>query len=123
MERMTKKEVKKEIYKGYEIFVLEIKADLLKIYDTTDNLKYYNGYIVIPEDSKFYGRGYNFINSKVKIHGGFTFADYVGDEYVAGFDTAHYFDDRSTQNVNFVMNELKQAVDQIIKKEEGKEKY
>lgn len=115
---MTKKEVKKEIYKGYEIFVLEIKTDLLRIYDTTDNLKYYNGYIVIPDDSKFYGREYDFINSKVKVHGGFTFANFIDDKYIIGFDTAHCFDNKTTQNVEFVINELRQAVDKIIKKEE-----
>ena len=110
--------IKKENYKDYEIYILEINAELPVLWDLTRNTTYYNGYIVIPKSSKFYGRGYNFISSEVKIHGGFTFADYVANNYVIGFDTAHHFDDRSTQNVNFVMNELKQAVDQIIKKEE-----
>lgn len=112
------KMVKKEIYKDYEIYILEINTGLPVSWDLTENIPYYNGYIVIPKDSKFYGRrNYNFISSEVKIHGGFTFADYVGDNYVIGFDTAHYFDDRTTQNVEFVINELRQAVDQIIQKE------
>lgn len=110
--------IKKETYKGYEIYALEINAELPVLWDLTGNTTYYNGYIIIPKNSKFYGKNYNFISSEVKIHGGFTFADYVANNYVIGFDTAHYFDDRSTQNVNFVMNELKKAVDQIIKKEE-----
>lgn len=112
-----KKMVKKEIYKNYEIYVLEINTELPVFWDLTRNTTYYNGYIVIPKNSKFYDRNYNFINSEVEIHGGFTFADYVGDNYVIGFDTAHYFDDRTTQNVEFVINELRQAVDQIIQKE------
>lgn len=109
--------IKKEIYKDYEIYVLEINAELPVLWDLTRNTTYYNGYIVIPKDSKFYGRGYNFISSKVNIHGGFTFADFVANNYVIGFDTAHYFDDETTQNVEFVINELRQAVDQIIQKE------
>lgn len=109
--------IKKEIYEGYEIYVLEINTELPIYWDLTRNTTYYNGYIVIPKNSKFYGKNYNFISSEVKIHGGFTFADYVGDEYVAGFDTAHYFDDESTQNVEFVMNQLRKAVEQIIEKE------
>ena len=117
-----KKEVKKEIYKDYEIYVLEINAELPVLWDLTRNTTYYNGYIVIPKDSKFYGRGYNFISSEVKIHGGFTFSDYIGDNYVIGFDTAHYFDNETTQNVEFVRNELRKAVDQIIKKEEENKK-
>ena len=113
MEKMGKKET----YKNYEIYALKIKGNLPVLWDLTENSIYYNDYIVIPKDSKFYGRGYNFISSEVKIHGGFTFADYVGDNYVIGFDTAHYFDDETTQNVEFVMNELRKAVDQIIEKE------
>lgn len=109
--------IKKENYEGYEIYVLEINTELPIYWDLTENTTYYNGYIVIPKDSKFYGRNYNFISSEVKIHGEFTFADYIGDEYVAGFDTAHHFDDETTQNVEFVINELRQAVDQIIQKE------
>lgn len=111
------KMVKKEIYKNYEIYVLEINTELPLFWDLTGNSPYYNGYIVIPKNSKFYGKNYNFINSKVKIHGGFTFTNFVDDKYVVGFDTAHHFDDESTQNVEFVINELKQAVDQIIEKE------
>lgn len=115
MERMIKKEVKKEIYKGYKIYVLEINTDLPIFLN--GNSIYYNGYIVIPKNSKFYGRGYNFINSEIEVHGDFTFADYVGDNYIIGFDTAHCFDDKTTQNTEFVIEELKKAVEQIIKKE------
>lgn len=109
--------IKEEIYEGYEIYVLEINTELPIYWDLTRNTTYYNGYIVIPKSSKFYDRNYNFISSEVKIHGGFTFTDYVGDNYVIGFDTAHYYDNRTTQNVEFVINELRQAVDQIIQKE------
>lgn len=107
MERMTKKEVKKEIYKGYEIYALEINTNLPIFLN--GNSTYYNGYIVIPKASNFYGRGYNFINSEIEVHGGFTFADYVDDRYIIGFDTAHCFDDESTQNTEFVMEELKKS--------------
>lgn len=72
--------IKKEFYKGYEIYVLEINAELPVLWDLTENIPYYNGYIVIPKDSKFYGRNYNFISSEVKIHGGFTFSNYIGDK-------------------------------------------
>ncbi len=109
--------IKKEIYEGYEIYVLKINTELPIYWDLTRNTTYYNGYIVIPKSSKFYGRGYNFISSEIKIHGGFTFADHVHDRYVIGFDTAHYYDNKTTQNIKFVMKELKQAVDQIIEKE------
>ena len=114
---MEKKEVRKEIYKDYEIYVLEINTVLPIFWDLTKNTTYYNGYIVIPKSSKFYGRGYNFISSEVKIHGGFTFSNFVDDKWIIGFDTAHYYDNKTTQNVEFVMDELRKAVDQIIDKE------
>ena len=107
-----------KIYKGYKIYVLKITYEVpLFWYDMTDNRTYYNGYIVLPENSKFYGKHYDFINKEIEIHGGFTFADFVENEYKIGFDTAHYFDNETTQNVDFVLNKLKNAVDQIIQSE------
>ena len=108
----------KEIYKGYKIYVAKITYEVpLFWYDMTDNRTYYNGYIVLPENSKFYGKHYDVINEEITIHGGFTFSGFVKEEYTIGFDTGHSFDNITTQNVDFVLEELKQAVDQIIEKE------
>ena len=111
--------VKSEIYKNYEIEVIKIinNTFLFGLLNLNDNNAYYNGYITIPKDSKFYGKDYDFINEEIEIHGGFTFSDFVDDKYKIGFDTAHYFDNENTQNVEFVLKELKNAVDQIIEKE------
>ena len=110
-----------KIYKGYKIYVVKITYEVpLFWYDMTDNRTYFNGYIVLPENSKFYGKEYNFINEEIEVHGGFTFADFVENEYEIGFDTAHYFDNITTQNVDFVLEQLKQAVDQIIESENKK---
>lgn len=60
---------------------------------------------------------YDDINYEIDIHEGFTFSNFIENEYVIGFDTNHASDDKRTQNVDFVLKELKNAVDQIIEKE------
>lgn len=46
-----------------------------------------------------------------------TFSGFVDNKYTFGFDTGHLNDDETTQNVEFVLKELKNAVDQIIERE------
>ena len=107
-----------EIYKGYKILVVKITNEfpIFRV-EMTDSRIWYNGYIVIPKTSKFYGKHSNSINKEIKVHGGFTFSDFIEGEYAIGFDTGHSYDNETTQNVNFVLKELKKAVDQIIEKE------
>lgn len=105
--------IKKENYKGYEIYVMKVNTDLPIYYDLTNANVYYNGYIVIPEDSKFYNKSYTFINNEIDVHGGFTFSDFVDGKFTIGFDTAHEFDNMYTQNKKFVLRELRKAVDQF----------
>lgn len=107
-----------QIYKGYKIYVVKITTKLPKfLFDITGGITYFNGYIVLPEDSKFYGKDYDFINKEIKVHGEFEFIDFVEGEYTIGFDTTHIYDNETTRNIDFVLEELKQAVDQIIEKD------
>lgn len=46
-----------------------------------------------------------------------TFSGFVDNKYTFGFDTGHLNDDETTQTVDFVMKELRNAVDQIIHQE------
>lgn len=113
--------VHKDNYRNYEIFVVKMYLEIpFYMFDLSENHTWYNGYIVIPKDSKYYGMDYYSI--EINIHGGFTFAEFIEDEYVIGFDTNHGFDDENTQNVDFVLKELKNAVDQIEKEKELKNK-
>lgn len=107
-----------EIYKGYKIYVMKITNDFPIFWiDMSDVRTYYNGYIVLPENSKFYRKNWDFIDNEIKVHGGFTYANFVDNEYTIGFDTVHCFDNKHTQNVAYVLKELKNAVDQIIQSE------
>ena len=107
-----------EIYKGYKIYVVKITNPFsIFWFDMTFNTTYFNGYIVLPEDSKFYGKDYDFINKEIKVHGEFEFIDFVEGEYTIGFDTTHIYDNETTRNIDFVLEELRKAVDQIIESE------
>lgn len=112
-----------EIYKNYEIEVVKIinNTFLFGLLNSNENNAYFNGYITIPKTSKFYGKDYDFINEEIEVHGGFTFSDFVNNKYKIDFDTAHYFDNATTQNVDFVLEELRNAVDQIIESENKNE--
>jgi hypothetical protein len=53
------------------------------------------GYIHIPKSHKLWGKAYNELYEMgvdIDIHGGLTFADQDGDDWVFGFDCAHYGD-------------------------------
>lgn len=116
--RHFKNIVHKENYRDYLIFVVEINLDIpLPFFDLSENSTWYNGYIVIPNDCKYHDMDYDDINYEIDIHEGFTFSNFIENEYVIGFDTNHASDDERTQNVDFVLKELKNAVDQIIEKE------
>ena len=73
---------------------MEVKNNISSLFwwDATNSPSYFNGYIVLPKNSKYYGKEYDAINKEIEIHKGFTFS-------------------------NFVLNELKNAVDQIIQQE------
>ena len=93
-----------------------------------------NGYVRLPKESKFYQKGYDDI--PIDCHGGLTFTGDLeedGDFYI-GFDTAHYQDympfmqmlygnkglqidhpDEQYKDINYVRNECKKIVDQLIK--------
>ena len=107
-----------EIYKGYKIYIMKI-TNPYPIYwaGMSDGRLYFNGYIILPEKSKFYDKHYNSINEEIRVHGKFTFSEFIDNEYTIGFNTAHIFDNTTTQNVEYVLEELKQAVDQIIEKD------
>lgn len=110
----------KEIYKNYEIYILEKNCEIYELEKnkiSNKNLTYYEGYIVIPKNSKFYNKSCDFINLKIRVYRGFTFADFIKENYVIGFNTINYFDNKNTQNIEFVLEELKKAVNQLIEKE------
>lgn len=56
--------VASEIYKNYEIEVIKIITNtfFFGLLNSNDNNAYFNGYIIIPKESKFYGKDYDFIN-------------------------------------------------------------
>lgn len=104
-----------EVYRGYTIFIKKMK---------NNNDIWFNGYIVIPKNNRYYDMCYEGINFEIEVHGGFTYSNYNNGifdnleqgKYVIGFDTLHYYDDHNTKNKEFVLSELKEAVDQIIER-------
>jgi hypothetical protein len=102
--------VKNEVYKGIEYYIKRTEG--------TVNT-WYTGYLVFNEDSKYYGKEYDEID--IPVHGGWTYSEnelmpviYPEDEvWIIGFDTAHVYDDETTQNVDFVEQELRKAIDNI----------
>lgn len=93
-----------------------------------------NGYVRIPQGHEFYGKGYDHDGlMNIECHGGLTFSGDLendGDFYI-GFDTAHYqdyvpflqmnigrsttFENKTYKDINYVRNECKSIVDQLIK--------
>jgi len=86
-----------------------------------------NGYVVIPKDHKLAGVDYDDID--VDIHGGLTFATIAKDirnwkelpddcddnDWVVGFDCAHFNDNLITCSKSYVESEVESLREQLLK--------
>lgn len=76
-----------------------------------------NGYAAIPNASF---HGYDEVNpyfwwkSLVGCNGEWTYCNRVGNVTIIGFDTSHSHDGPETQNVEWVADEIKRGVDNLI---------
>lgn len=86
-----------------------------------------NGYVVLPEWHKYNGTHYYDI--PVKVHGGLTFGKKVKDikwetfapfikdlnpeDYIVGFDTAHYYDNLDNWSEREVAQEVRKLSAQL----------
>ncbi|WP_064612481.1 hypothetical protein [Streptobacillus moniliformis] len=104
-------------YRGYEIAIAKATLEIpIPYFGVSNEYIWYNGYIVLSKENKYYKKHYDYINTEIDIHGGFTFSEKIKDKYLIGFDTNHYFDNETTKTKEFVLEELKRAVDEIIVK-------
>ena len=78
------------------------------------------GYVEIPEEHKYHNVEYMDIEEYIHVHGGLTYSgNLVDDKYFLGFDCNHYEDDINIQNQEYVENQLKSLVEQLIKNNEN----
>ncbi|WEV36242.1 hypothetical protein [Lactobacillus sp. ESL0677] len=107
-------EDEKFTYKGYKCEIWEHPT-----------FKILCGYVMIPKNNKLFGKDYmdnDFPN--LDVHGGITYVDYDQENnWWIGFDCNH-LDDYSAispfgtyKDKNFITNELKKLVDQVLKYE------
>lgn len=98
-------------YKGFKCF---IKRNYFKALC---------GYVVVPEGNKWYSQGCDTID--INCHGGLTYASEQDGNWVIGFDCTHYgdlapdlikwgIDDCVYRDIEYVTNELKHIVEQLI---------
>jgi len=100
---------KKGTYEGYNYVITEVEFA---------SLYYVNGYVKLKDNNKFLEDDYDDI--PIECHGGLTFKDEretFGKGMWIGFDTAHYFDNYETKNIDFVENECKNIIEQLIELE------
>lgn len=101
----------KEQYWGYDM--------VIKLYGSfvpPNPMRWFCGYVRLPEDHKLYGKQYDEIDGLVTVHGGVTFEevlDGMGGFYV-GFDCAHAGDSPKVQDEAYTLGECKRLVDQLI---------
>jgi len=95
--------LKNAVFEDIEYYILQVED-------------WVTGYLVLEDDSKYYGVPYDDID--IPIHGGWTYSDeYLQDiieendgVWVIGFDTAHYSDGPKEQNIHYVEQELQDAI-------------
>ena len=96
-------------YNGYNCLVRELNHG-----------QYHCGYVYIPKGHPIYGMDYEDIYDKYPTvenvtHGGVTFSGDLFGEFAIGFDTMHVFDTPQTQTKEFVAENLKEIVDELIR--------
>lgn len=86
---------------------------------------YGNGYVALPPWHKYHGVEYDDI--PVEVHGWLTFAVMMNDDrletqgfrhipngyWIIWFDTAHWWDNPTTQNREYVLREIDSLVEQL----------
>ena len=122
------------LYKGYLYLIKHIYTDInetnyfREIFEGTDIANdWYNGYVILPKEhelvDKFYGDFEE--DHDLKVHGGITFSDYLSkiidleeigfeNRYTLGFDCNHAGDNPAHCNQEYVENECKKLIDQLI---------
>lgn len=105
------------IYKGFKCFIKRNHFQALC------------GYVVVPEGNTLYLKNHTDIN--IDCHGGLTYSEKEVNNWVIGFDCAHYDDfcpglikysstydeetyEETYKDMNYVTNELHGIVDQLI---------
>jgi len=89
------------------------------------------GYVILTTDNDFFGKNYDDI--PVRCHGGLTYASENGDNWVIGFDCAHYEDLQpfyaeqsiyagigTYKNMEFVTDECESICEQLSEKSKSR---
>lgn len=82
------------------------------------------GYVEITKDNKLFGLNYLDIEIPLNVHGGITWSDLENDNWIFGFDCAHYNDMVFTENfiprgsgeykdMDYVTKECEQLAEQL----------
>lgn len=100
-----------EQYRGYDM--------VIKLYGSfvpPNPMRWFCGYVRLPEDHKFYGKDVNELENLFTVHGGVTFAGALdeADGFYVGFDCAHLGDTPEVQDEAYTLDECKRLVDQLI---------
>lgn len=131
---MIDKLARVDTYKGYMYFIKHIFRDgyytnffreLSEGVPISND--WYNGYVILPDDHELVDKFYGDFEKEydIEVHGGITFSDYLSkimdleimdleDGYVLGFDCNHVGDNPKDCNQEYVENECKKLIDQLI---------
>lgn len=105
-------------YMGYDLKVRKVSYELGEIKPNIFNPIYhrYFGYVVIPEDSPFYGVDYHPLKSFIHVSGGLSYSGRIDDigGYVIGFNCDHACDDPHIQIEEYTLKECKRLARQLF---------
>ncbi len=106
--------VESDVYEGFDYVI--IKRDLHSpLYDLY-SLSYYCGYVRIPDGFEELMVPADMLDFTIFCHGGITYSGYMDDHpgYWLGFDCSHYGDTIDICHLEYVANECKNIIDQIM---------
>lgn len=114
--------VKEFKYRGYECIVKKInysKENIKGLFSLGEDVspirtEWYCGYVVVPNSKLKFKDDVNNI-----LHGGITYTDSFSEFTVLGFDCNHSISTDEHNTIEFVENNLKEAIDFIEKGQEN----
>lgn len=81
----------KETFIAYGYICEIIRPDILSILN--NNLGWGNGYVAIPKDHPAANDNLSYLANRlnIRVHGSITYANFTENDFIIGFDTAHYW--------------------------------
>ena len=113
-ETMSSNVVYKGTYRGFKYWIKKINTgSLANLFPGRCSLatEWFCGYVALPKGHPMHGQDYD--NLSVDCHGGLTYSNLEGNDWVIGFDCNHTYDNEKVFTEGWLRGECESIIDQV----------